>query len=381
MLGSLISQFGQALKAMVTRRLRIQSDRIPYDFDHLPLKKILNACLVEVSILLKPERLWAWPVHLMIELTNYCNLACALCPVTVGLGRPQGHMDFKTFKSVMDEIGDYIFIILLWDWGEPFLNPSIYQVIACAKQKGCKVVSSTNGHLFGKKDHADRVIDSGLNTLIFAIDGIIQEMYQVYRQGGQLESALKGIRMVVARKRALCSRAPLVNLRFIVMKYNEHEVPQLKAFARSLGVDALTLKTLNPYCQDPYWETDSKRPNEFLPDNPRYRRFKYMSTGLDRIRLRRNPCKQLWNSPTIHWNGVIRPCTYDPKDKVVLGDLKQDTLEDIWFGAPYRHMRREFRTQWEKINLCGECSYAYKGGNCSRETMAEAFFFDQNHQD
>jgi radical SAM protein with 4Fe4S-binding SPASM domain len=379
MLGELMSKSRKAIKAFVTRQVNIDCDRIPYRFDAVPFKKIMNWILVEASIFFKPERPWGWPTHLMMEPTTHCNLNCALCPVTVGLDRPAGHMDFKTFQKTIDELGDYVFILLLWDWGEPFLNPSIYEMISYAKKKGIKVISSTNGHLFGTIDQADRLIASGLDTIIFAIDGISQEAYERYRQGGNLESVLQGIRTMVERKGALHSITPRINLRFIVMKHNEHEIPALKELARSVGADALTLKTLNPYSQDPYaeegsWLEENQLP--FLPEDPHYRRFKYDSTGQDRIRLRRNPCKNLWNHPVIHWSGSVCPCTYDPREKYVLGDVKNNSFKSIWLGAPYRRMRRQFRTSWDQLPLCRGCSYAYKGGNCYNETILDAFFFD-----
>jgi MoaA/NifB/PqqE/SkfB family radical SAM enzyme len=111
----------------------------------------------------------------MVEPSSRCNLACTLCPVTVGLEREQGLMEFATFKKVIDEIGDYLFTLLLWDWGEPFLNPAIYDMIACAARKGIKTISSTNAHLFARQESADKVIRSGLDTLICAVDGITQK--------------------------------------------------------------------------------------------------------------------------------------------------------------------------------------------------------------
>jgi radical SAM protein with 4Fe4S-binding SPASM domain len=369
----------QAIKALATRQVRIECDRIPYHFQGVPLKKILNWLAVETSIYFRPGHPWGWPTHLQIEPTTFCNLRCALCPVTVGLHRPGGHMDFNLYKKFIDEIGDYVFLILLWDWGEPFLNPSIYEMISYAKQKGIKLVSSTNGHLFKNREQADRLIASGLDSIIFAVDGISQETYEPYRQGGSLESVLQAIRTVVARKRDLKSKTPLINFRFIVMKHNEHEIPRLKELAKSLEVDALTLKTLNPVNQDPYSENPSQTRihNEFLPEDHHYRRFKYDSTGQNVIRVQRNACKQLWNNPVIHWNGTVCTCTYDPKDKYVLGDLRQQTFKDIWHGAPYCGLRRRFRRGWNQLPLCGECSYAYEGGNCYNQIIAEAFFFDR----
>jgi radical SAM protein with 4Fe4S-binding SPASM domain len=365
----------QAVRALLTRRLRIYSDGIPYDFERLPLKKLLNACLVETSVYFKPSRPWGWPTHLMVEPSSHCNLSCTLCPVTVGLNRPQGHMEFQTFQKLVDEVGEYIFTLLLWDWGEPFLNPAIYEMIAYAGQKGIKTISSSNGHLFAMQDEADKVIRSGLDTLIFAVDGITQATYERYRQGGKLDVALEGMRTVVARKKALGSKKPLVNFRFIVMRHNEDEIPQLKELARSLGVDALTLKTLNPSSQDPYAaEQEAEKQSDFLPRNQQFWRFK--CDGMrSRVRRVRNPCKHPWYHPTVHWNGVVCSCTFDPQEKFPLGDLRQTSFRKIWSGQPYRRLRRQFRANWNQVPLCRECSYAYEGGDCSRESISEAVFF------
>jgi radical SAM protein with 4Fe4S-binding SPASM domain len=365
----------QALRALLTRRLRIYSDAIPYDFERLPLKKLLNACLVEASVYFKPSRPWGWPTHLMVEPSSHCNLSCRLCPITVGLDRPQGYMEFQTFKKLVDEVGEYIFTLLLWDWGEPFLNPAIYDMIAYAGQKGIKTISSTNGHLFALRDYADNVVRSGLDSLIFAVDGITQATYERYRQGGKLELALEGVRRVVARKKALGSEKPLINFRFIVMRDNEHEIPQLKELARSLGVDALTLKTLNPCAQNPYaTEQEAVKQRGLLPRDRHFWRFKEDERHA-RVRRARNPCKHLWYHPSIHWNGVVCSCTFDPQEKFPLGDLRQKSFREIWRDEPYRRFRRQFRTGWNQVPLCRECTYAYEGGDCSREIIAEALFF------
>jgi len=292
-------------------------------------------------------------------------------------------MDFNLYKKFIDEVGDYVFLILLWDWGEPFLNPSIYEMISYAKQKGIKLVSSTNGHLFKDREQANKLIASGLDSIIFAVDGISQETYEPYRQGGSLESVLQGIRTVVAQKRALNSKTPLVNFRFIVMKHNEHEIPKLKELARSLEVDALTLKTLNPVNRDFYAQDKSgaRIQNEYLPEDYHYRRFKYDSTGQSVIRLLRNRCKQLWNNPVIHWSGAVCSCTYDPKEKYVLGHLQKDTFMNIWSRTPYQRLRRQFRRDWEKLPLCRDCSYAYEGGNCYNQIIVDAFFFNTQDRD
>ncbi len=372
------SNLQQALAGLVRRRIVLKSDGIPYCFTNVSRRKVINAIVTETSVYFKPLRAWGMPVHLQVEPSAHCNLACALCPVTKGLDRLQGNMDLALFKKLLDETGDYVFTLLLWDWGEPFVNPRVFEMIAYAKAKGVKVISSTNGHLFTHVEQADQLIRSGLDTIIFAIDGVTQETYERYRQGGKLATALDGIRMVVARKKALGSRTPLVNFRFIVTAHNEHEIPQVKELVPRLGVDVLTLKTLNPFLGDPYADREEANLEEGasqVPESAKYRRFKPERDGEMPKRLRHSPCKHLWRNPSVHWDGTVCPCSFDPREKYSLGSLQSLSFREIWQGEAYRGLRRRFRFNWRAVPLCADCSYAYKGGDCSRDTIAEAIFY------
>jgi radical SAM protein with 4Fe4S-binding SPASM domain len=380
----LLSNLAKAFTALATRRLTVTSDGIPYTFENLSYKKILNACLTEASTYVKPLRPWGKPINIMIEPSTHCNLKCTLCPITTGLDRPTGNMDLEIFEKVISDVGDYIFTLMLWDWGEPFVNPNVYDMISIAKRYDINVISSTNGHMFEHKNHAEQLVRSGIDSIIFAIDGIHQDTYSKYRQDGKLDTALNGIRAVVAEKDRLKSKTPFVVFRFIVMDHNEHEIPELKRLAASLRVDALALKTLNAASQDPYFEVASSKREDytrFVPKDPKYRRFRFGDGGLKSIRRRKNPCRYLWNAPCVHWDGKVVPCTFDPRDKYVLGDVTSHSLTEIWSGKGYREMRKRFRGEWDKIGLCTECTYAYRGGDCTRETTAEAVLFTngKNH--
>jgi len=366
----IIGKATRTLKTLLTRKIQIECDGIPYLFSNVPLKKIKNWLFVESSLLFKPERPWGWPTHLQVEPTNLCNLKCPLCPVTEGLRRPKGHMELDLFKKFIDEVGDFAFLIILWDWGEPFLNPAVYEMISYAKRKGIKLVSSTNGHIFAKAEQAENLVNSGLDSLIFAVDGITQDTYEGYRKSGDLDTLIQGIRNVVEAKRSLESKTPLVNFRFIPMRHNEQDLAGLKDFARSLGVDVLTIKTLNPHC-----ESVREEDKAFIPQDTFYQRFKYDQEG-ERYRRKRNPCKALWNNPIIHWDGKISPCTYDPHDDYTVGDFASGKFKDIWWGPDLREMRRLFRQDYQKIKQCSWCSYAFEGGTLSSETIVDAVFFN-----
>lgn len=358
------------------RRLTIQNDSLPYTFNDISKKKLTNWLRVEAFAPLRPVVPLGFPTHLQIEPTNNCNLRCELCPVSSQMNRPRGFMDLSVYRDLLDEIGEYLFFLFFWDWGEPFIHPSAFDMIAYAHEKKIRIISSTNGHLFADQHAADEAIRCGLDTLIFAVDGISQTTYEKYRHKGDLQKSVDGLRMLVERKKVLRSSTPLINFRFIVMKHNEHEIERLPSFVRKLGANVLTLKTLNPLADNTYGDKpDGIKNYDLVPQNPRYSRFIFDENGRP-VRRKRNACRNLYNSSTIHWNGTVCPCTYDYDDRFVLGNLHNNSFEDIWEGSAYRAFRDRFRRNDPKNHFCYECSYAFKGGSCIDETVLPALFFD-----
>jgi len=266
-----------------------------------------------------------------------------------------------------------LLLMMFWDWGEPFLNPHSCEMIRYARSAGIKVVCSTNGHLFANREHARRVVESGLDVLVFSVDGITQETYQRYRARGRLESVLEGIRNVVDEKRRLGSATPLVNFRFIVMRHNEHEISQVEDFARSLGVDVMTLRKFHAV-------PDSRREGlegelDLMPDQAKFRLPAAPQNGGGPVRVDHNPCKNLWNCPTIHWDGTVCSCFMDFNERQPLGSLAARSFRQIWRGGAYAVLRRAFRERWKELPRCGACASGFEGGDVGRESNAEAVFF------
>ena len=368
-----LTKAAQAVESWRTRRLQLTVDLVPFEFHNLTAKKLLNLTKVGVSARLKPARPWGWPSNVQVEPSTLCNLRCALCPVTEGMTRPTGMMDFAVFKKFIDEVGDYLFLMLFWDWGEPFLNPAVYDMISYARSRDIQVISSTNGHVFANEGQARNLVESGLNSIIFAIDGITQETYSRYRQGGHLETVLAGLRNVVAAKQRAKSRTPRIHVRFIAMHHNEHEIDLMKDLARREGADIFTVKTLNPHGEF-MSDVDCQA---FLPVDKGLQRFKYDPVTLARYRRRRNPCKAMWNTAILHWDGQVSTCTFDPNGRLALGDLKTQSFREIWQGTRFRQLRRQFRRNYRALDQCSQCTYGFEGGSLSSESIARACFFNR----
>ena len=108
----MIGKVSRAAYALATCTISFELDLVPLRFERLPLKKMVNWLLTESSVAFKPVKPWGLPTILQVEPTNRCNLRCRICPVGEGLGRPIGDMDPKLFFRLVNELKDYLLLIM-----------------------------------------------------------------------------------------------------------------------------------------------------------------------------------------------------------------------------------------------------------------------------
>jgi len=320
----------------------------------MTLRKILNVPPVVASYLL--SRLTRRPIvlgrpfMLMLEPSSQCNLHCPLCAVGAGrLTRPQGHMPLKQFNRILDQMGPYLLHLTLWNQGEPFLNPHLIEMIRYAKARKMTVLTSTNGHYLADGRMADRLVRSGLDDLIISLDGISPRTYRGYRKGGDLGRVLSGIDTMVRTKKRLRSARPFIELQFLIMKHNQHEIEPFRSLAKRLGVDRISLKTLQV-------ETVQEA-RQFLPRRRSYRRYR-VENGSIRLKGKLgHHCRWIWFCPVINSDGTVCPCCFDKDNQVPLGKaFNAQSMDDIWHGRPYRNFRRRILAGRDRIPLCQNCS-------------------------
>jgi MoaA/NifB/PqqE/SkfB family radical SAM enzyme len=224
--------------------------------------------------------------------------------------------------------------------------------------------------VFADREYARKVVASGLDGLVFSIDGVTQATYEIFRRRGNLESVVRGIQNVIAEKRRMSSSTPVVNLRFIVMKHNEHELPLVKPFARELGVDMVTVRKFH------FVPGTGPRGSaaDLVPSETKYQ-LPVLVEGKEPVRAVRNSCRNLWNCPTIHWDGTVCTCFMDYRETRPLGSLAGQSFREIWFGDSYAELRKEFRRSWQTLPLCSDCASGYLGGDVGRQANAEALLF------
>lgn len=323
----------------------------------LTLRRIWNALLVLTSYYLtrltkKPIQ-WGLPITISIEPTTACNLRCPECPSGLrAFSRPTGNLKADFFRRTIDALHRQLTYLIFYFQGEPYINPQFLEMVAYAHQKGIYTITSTNGH-FLNEENARKTITSGLDRLIISVDGTTQEVYENYRKEGRLEVVLQGARNVVKWKKELRSRTPHIVFQFLVVRPNEHQIPEIYRLAEEIGVDEVKLKTAQIY--------DYQNGHPLIPVNEQYARYARQSDGTYRVKNRLlNHCWKLWHACVITWDGQIVPCCFDKDAAHRLGNLQHQNFQEIWYGKTYHAFRRQLLRGRDQIDICTNCTEGCK---------------------
>jgi radical SAM protein with 4Fe4S-binding SPASM domain len=273
----------------------------------------------------------SYPAVVGIESTNRCNLDCVMCPRRE-MKRPVGDMPPETFEHLIADIAGKTEFVWLQDYGEPFLNKNIFQFIRTAKAAGLKTGISTNGTVLTDKI-IQSVCESGLNYIIFALDGATKETYERIRLGADFDKVCDNIRRFLAHKNATRSRVFTV-LQCICMEQTQSEIRQFSETWRVPGVDGLRIRQL----------TYSGNEGRFRNDR------------------RGRPCYWLWSNPHVKYDGTVVACCKDVDGALALGNIHDRPFGEIWNGKRMRDLRQmHIDGRQQEIPLCRSCNMYQPG--------------------
>ncbi|MFN0047632.1 MAG: SPASM domain-containing protein [Cytophagales bacterium] len=315
-------------------------------------KKLVNATLVLLSFyssrFRKSPKMRGMPISLSIEPTTSCNLRCPQCPSGLrSFTRATGMLDNELFRQIIDEQSATLLYLTFYFQGEPFLNPSFFEMVNYAHRKKIYVSTSTNAHYLNK-ENAEKTVKSGLDKLIISLDGITQQSYQKYRVGGNLDAVLAGIDTICQAKKELKSAAPHVIVQFIIFKHNENEIADIIQRFSKTDVE-LQLKTAQIY--------DYENGSDLIPENENFSRYNSNGNAMYSIKNQHfNHCWKMWHSSVITWNGKIVPCCFDKDAHYQLGDIQNNSFATVWKSIAYNNFRKQLLTNRKEIDICKNCT-------------------------
>ncbi len=320
----------------------------------------------------RTSRISAKPLNIFLDVTNVCQLKCPLCPTGLGLtDKQKGKMDPALFRKLMDEIGDKLFFIDLYNWGEPLTNKDVLlECIRMTTERGVISTISTNLSLPMTDEYAEELVASGLAKMIVSLDGASAETYSVYRRGGDFNLAIENIQKLVAAKKKLGKKTPLIYWQFLVFRFNEHEMDQAREMAAEIGVDDILFEPpsieLDVY---PIPEPLAQEMSNWYPSNPQFNLYfdpEHPDQPKGCITERKvignvKRCDWLYMASAIDWNGTVAPCCALYKEKDFIGDMGKQGEKSSYMEAlnneAYRNTRDRFAGRKSEIIPELPCEY------------------------
>ncbi|MDD5129561.1 MAG: radical SAM protein [Candidatus Omnitrophica bacterium] len=296
------------------------------------------------------------PYSLGIDPGNICNLKCPLCPTGLGdSGAQKSFLEFSLFKLVFDQLKESLSEINMFNWGEPLLNKDLTKMIRYAKEVKplIYVITSTNLNI-NNDNLLEEVMNSGIDKIIVSCDGTTKESYGKYRVGGDFGLVMRNLRFL-AEKNSKLARKVLIVWNFIVFKHNEHEVEIVKKMSKDIGVDCnigLMRTSLKDEILKPHHEGIAKD-MDLIPDNPIYSAYDKCSLTVKKVL---KTCKKPWQSIAVNSNGLVFPCCAVYEEKYSFGDVKKDSIKDIWNNRKFVLARQEILNKKRPAcTICGTC--------------------------
>ena len=283
--------------------------------------------LAEIAQTLQPL---PFPTRFAVEVTAECNLACSMCHHP-DMRRPKGRMPFELWKRCADQISANSPDTQCWFsfCGEPLLEPELLlRMLAYGKSVGLRSLNMNTNGMPLTPELAEPILESGLDLVVFGIDGLSKEIYEKIRLRGDRDVLYANVEHFLAARKELRS-GPEIQVQFIEMDENEHELEAFKAYWLARGA---TLKVRNKLSWGGKFGTPLSVPKE------------------ERI-----PCPWAITMMHVFWDGRVPRCPGDIEGEEGVGNAWDEALTVLWNRlATYRDKHLEHRFD-ELPETCQTC--------------------------
>jgi radical SAM protein with 4Fe4S-binding SPASM domain len=310
------------------------------------------------------------PSSLYLETTNRCNLKCKGCIQHRGGWEPPRDMSLRELVGICDQLPG-LDRVALHGIGEPLLNAALPDMIRHLKGRNAYVFFNTNGILLSAR-RRDQLIEAGLDELRISLDAASPQAYRTIRNSGRFERIVGNVRAFSERLDSLRVKHPRLSIWCLGTRDNISELPGLVRLAAALGVPEVYLQRL-VYFHDHEGHGMARPEKTIMDSDPGVMeviragkhaadqsgvRLNASGLGEPMASLRPDaggptPWKKCYRPATLMYitaNGNVLPCCIAPfatadYDAIVLGNVFNEPLAEIWRGPRYSRFRKRHRTQ------------------------------------
>ena len=305
------------------------------------------------------------PRSLYIETTSRCNSLCETCILTFGGREPQKDLAWGQFRMIVDQF-PVLERVLLHGIGEPLLNRELPRMISHLKARGATVLFNSNAITLSPK-MGRALVDAGLDELRVSLDASSRDTYTRIRGVDAFDKVVENLEHLAALKGQLAAPRPLVSLWLTALKDNIDEIPGLVPLAARTGAYSIHLQRLvynglgiatedqSLYGRLEAREADMIHATEAAAEavgvgfSASGATDPEVSLSASRTDQPWSACRRPWSLAYVTVHGNVLPCCIAPwitndYDGIILGNLYEQSLEEIWWGERYRSFRRDLQT-------------------------------------
>ena len=299
------------------------------------------------------------PLHLMLELTNHCNLWCRHCYISDR--PPKGELTLDEFKDILDQLAAAGTLFLTFSGGEPLVRQDFFQIAAYAREKEFAFTLFTNGTLI-TPEVADRLRDLCPQRVeISLLGGRASTHDGITKVNGSFDRALRGARL-------LTERGVKVQLKTTWMRENIEESEQILSLADEIGASfrgaslvihrrdgsaettdlRVTVDQLRAMAQRGY----DRNPEKSIPPDP--------VPLTEEQKQNMSPCGAGQTSCRVDSYGNAYPCA---AIDIMLGSLREETFATIWHDSEELEKIRAIHVS--DLSECSSCDLFLRCNRCA----------------
>lgn len=275
--------------------------------------------------------------QIRIENTNACGYHCQMCP-REKLTRSIGHMSLKDFEHLIAKFPGYQGQFHLHGYGEPLLDRLLGEKLTSLKA----LLPKSSAHLIStlgvrvKDDYFETLLAAGLDTFMISLYGYTPKTYKELHGFDGYERVRHNLRLLSKAKAAHPKHKAYVKLMHEGISSSlpvAGEKPRLEfeAFLRTLDFDIGYLPNLHNYGDGRNYNEPSTKPCPVLSG--------------DRQR-----------NLQITWDLNVVPCCFDYNSSIIFGNLRTQTLEEIFNSPPYLQFLLSHKiTNGNDFAICRTC--------------------------
>ena len=337
----------------------------------------LNQLAYQNFLLAKYERFTgkilvkSYPYFIGIDPSSICQLRCPSCPT--GVENESRRTGSKTkfrnrtmltqelFDALIDELGEYLFLIMFYNWGEPLLNKDLSGYIRKAKEFNIYTEIHTNLSIRMSDQFIEVLLCSGIDDIAASIDGFSHESYQIYRRGGNFGLVKENIeRLACARDKLDLSTNIIWN--FLVFSFNEHEIEDTRRFCAEHGI---IFNQREAFIDNPDW-LPSYRKREIKIDESIKHKIRDIVQAFNpkKREMKKSSCAWHYSYSVVNADGSVSPCCAPWEQEHDFGNIEPGLISfaDIWNNNKFQKSRSALAHKpikgLNQVNtICLQCPY------------------------